>query len=89
MLNAELRTTLGKLLKRDFGVVGFMDAGNVFARAHQLDFTQLRSAYGFGFRYNSPLGPVRLDFGFKVHPQLISGRREHGWEYHLNIGEAF
>jgi hypothetical protein len=32
---------------------------------------------------------VRLDFGFKVHPQLISGRREHGWEYHLNIGEAF
>jgi outer membrane protein assembly factor BamA len=89
VLNAELRTTLGKLLKRDFGVVGFMDAGNVFARAHQLDFTQLRSAYGFGFRYNSPLGPVRLDFGFKVHPQLISGRREHGWEYHLNIGEAF
>jgi outer membrane translocation and assembly module TamA len=49
----------------------------------------LRAAVGFGFRYNSPLGPVRLDFGFKTNRQVIGGRLERGWEYHLNIGEAF
>jgi outer membrane protein insertion porin family len=89
VLNAEVRTALGKLLGREFGVVGFMDAGNVFAKAGDIDFTKLRGAYGFGLRYNSPLGPVRLDFGFKMDRQLVAGKRERGWEYHLNIGEAF
>jgi outer membrane protein insertion porin family len=89
ILNAELRTTLHKLFSRDFGIALFSDAGNVFGKAADIDLTQLRTAVGFGFRYNSPIGPVRLDFGFKTDRQIVGSRRESGWEYHLNIGEAF
>jgi len=89
ILNGELRTTLHKLFGRDFGLAFFGDAGNVFAKAADIDLTQLRTAVGFGVRYNSPIGPVRLDFGFKTDRQIVGGRRESGWEYHLNIGEAF
>ena len=89
VLNAELRTTIGKIGGRDFGVVGFTDAGNVFARASQIDFTQLRAAYGAGIRYNSVLGPIRFDVGIKTSRQINGGHRESGWEYHLNLGEAF
>lgn len=89
VLNVEARRILTRLFGRDLGVVGFLDAGNVFARANDVDFTRLRVAPGFGVRYDSPLGPLRLDFGFKVSPKTFDGRRENGWEYHLSIGEAF
>ncbi|MEO7191247.1 MAG: POTRA domain-containing protein [Vicinamibacterales bacterium] len=91
--NVELRRALTTLLGRKLTGVGFVDAGNVFARASQLSLGRLRGAAGFGFRYDSPLGPIRLDLGFKLAPQSINGkpdgRRERGWEYHLSIGEAF
>ena len=28
-----------------------------------------RDAVGFGFRYNTPVGPVALDFAFKIDPE--------------------
>ena len=67
----------------------FGDAGNVFAKAADIDLARLRTTAGFGVRYNSPIGPVRLDFGFKTDRQVVGGRLESRWEYHLNIGEAF
>ncbi len=89
VLNVEVRRILTRLYGRDLGVVAFLDGGNVFARATDVDFTRLRAAPGFGLRYDSPLGPLRLDFGFKIRPKTFDGRRENGWEYHLSIGEAF
>jgi outer membrane protein insertion porin family len=89
VLNAELRTRIAKLFKRDFGVVTFVDAGNVFAKASDVDLSLIRGAAGFGVRYNSPLGPVRLDYGFKLNRLVINGKRESGWAWALSIGEAF
>ena len=85
VLNAELRRRLG----RGLAGVGFLDGGNVFEKASHLDLTRLRAAAGLGVRYESRLGPIRFDVGVKLHPQVIGGRRERGWEYHLSIGEAF
>lgn len=87
--NLEIRRQVGRLFGRDMGVVGFLDAGNVFSRASDIRLAELRPAAGFGIRYNSPLGPLRLDFGFKFERREINGGRERGWEYHLSIGEAF
>jgi outer membrane translocation and assembly module TamA len=81
----ECRTPLGSTLS----VVGFVDAGNVFPRAGQIDLGRLRGAGGLGVRYNSPLGPLRFDIGVKRSRQTVGGRRERGWEYHLSIGETF
>jgi outer membrane translocation and assembly module TamA len=69
--------------------VGFLDGGNVFARAGDFDLARIRGAAGFGVRADSPLGAIRLDFGFKLSRRTIAGQRESGWEYHLSIGEAF
>lgn len=83
VLNAEVRTTLS----RDLGIVTFMDAGNVFSRVSAISLPELRATLGAGVRYRSPLGPLRLDFGWKVGDLRSTDRRR--WEFHFSIGEAF
>ena len=44
----------------------FLDAGNVFEHASDIRLTELRFASGVGFRYRSPIGPLRIDWGWKL-----------------------
>ena len=84
--NVELRTPYWKGL----GVVGFFDAGNVFELASDLRLSEMRPAAGFGLRYRSPLGPLRVDVGFNLDPQTLpSGTRERQTVFHLSLGQAF
>ncbi len=85
VLNGEVRT----LVWPTVSLVGFIDGGNVFARAGDIRPADFRGSVGLGVRYRSPLGPLRLDFGFKLDRRFVSGKRERGWEFHLSIGEAF
>jgi outer membrane protein insertion porin family len=89
VLNAEIRMHVGRLFRRDLGVVGFMDGGNVFDRVGDLDLSRLRGTSGFGLRYDSPFGPLRLDVGYKWKRLIFTGGRERGWELYFSIGEAF
>jgi outer membrane translocation and assembly module TamA len=89
VLNLEVRRMLTTLFGSRLSGVVFVDSGNVFARVNQIDVDDLRSAAGLGVRVDSPLGPIRLDFGFKLDRRVINENRERGWEYHLSIGEAF
>jgi outer membrane protein assembly factor BamA len=86
VLNAELRTALvGRL-----GAVGFVDGGNVFSRAGDLRLQDLRAAAGFGLRYQSPIGPFRIDLGFKLNRrELAPGRLERRNVLHISLGQAF
>jgi outer membrane translocation and assembly module TamA len=72
-----------------FGVVGFVDAGNVFKEAADLSLTALRSSVGFGVRYKSPIGPIRVDLGFKTTRQVIGGVLESPYAFHISLGQAF
>ena len=56
-------------MRRGLQGVGFVDTGNVFAHASDIDLGQLRTAVGFGVRYKSPVGPIRFDMGFKINPE--------------------
>lgn len=86
VLNLELRSPYWKGL----GVVGFMDTGNVFERASDIDPSELRVATGFGIRYRSPIGPLRFDLGFKMDPRLLAdGSRERRSVFHISLGQAF
>jgi outer membrane protein insertion porin family len=83
------KTEVRAPLRGGFGVVGFFDTGQVFASVADISMTQLRSAVGFGLRYRSPVGPIRVDLGFKVHPQEIGGHREGLTALHVSFGQAF
>jgi outer membrane translocation and assembly module TamA len=86
VLNTELRFALiGGL-----GAVTFLDAGNVFSRATDIDFGDLRGAAGFGVRYQSPVGPIRVDLGFKLdRRELAAGTLERRSVLHISLGQAF
>ncbi|HEX5715477.1 MAG TPA: BamA/TamA family outer membrane protein, partial [Thermoanaerobaculia bacterium] len=52
-----------------FGAVGgtvFYDAGNVWADWRDMDPADLKGGAGVGVRYLSPIGPLRLDIGWKL-----------------------
>lgn len=85
VLNAELRVPVW----RSLGAAFFIDGGNVFARASDLDLGELRGGLGFGLRYKSPLGPIRVDLGFKMDRRVIAGELEPRTVLHFSIGQAF
>jgi len=90
VLNAELRIALAKVVGHNFGAAIFTDSGNVFAQAADVNLRQLRGAAGLGLRYDSPLGPLRLDVGRKFSQMVFTGgSRERAWEFYFSIGEAF
>jgi outer membrane protein insertion porin family len=47
------------------GVV-FYDIGEAFDDDKSIALGELRHAYGAGIRWNSPLGPIRVEFGFPI-----------------------
>jgi len=85
VLNAELRAPL-------LGPVGgvlFVDGGNVYPRAGDLDITNLRGSVGTGLRVKSPIGPIRVDIGFKLDRRVIGNKLESPYAIHISIGQAF
>jgi outer membrane protein insertion porin family len=80
VFNAEMRLNP----QGSFGLVFFYDAGNVWADSH-IDFGDLRASYGAGIRYNTPVGPLRLDYGQKINRQA----GEAPGEFHFSIGHTF
>jgi outer membrane protein insertion porin family len=86
VLNAEARIPL----RGGLGAVGFIDGGNVWPTVSEMDFSQMRGAVGFGLRYRSPVGPIRIDLGFKLDRRMLrSGERERPTALHISLGQAF
>ena len=87
--SSELRAALRGAL----GGVAFVDAGNVWATAGAIDPADLRYAVGAGLRYQTAIGPVRLDFGYQLNPidgLLVNGTAQsRRWRVHFSIGQAF
>ncbi len=81
MGNIEFRTDVG----RGFGIVAFLDGGNVWRKVENTDITNLRYTTGMGLRYNTPVGPFRLDYGHKLNREPGESRSE----IHFSIGHAF
>lgn len=62
-------------LKGKFGIAGFYDAGNAFANTGEGIMEQ---GVGPGLRWQSPVGPIRLDLAFPLH--------HSGWNVHFTMG---
>ncbi len=87
VLNSELRVAVVGPLH----ATGFVDAGNVFLKASDLDFTDIRPTAGFGVMYRSPVGPIRVDLGFNLDPQQLyaGGATERRRVLHILLGQPF
>lgn len=86
VFNLEARAPYWKNLQ----FVWFTDAGNVFKLASDVRLDGLRFTSGIGFRYRSPIGPLRVDWGFKLSTQLLStGGRERSNVLHISLGQSF
>jgi len=72
------------LLKKE-GLVGllFYDTGNVYNDGESIDLGDLRETAGFGFRWYSPMGPIRLERGYIIDDEGSGGQ----WEF--GMGGAF
>jgi outer membrane protein assembly factor BamA len=84
LINSEARIPLP--FKKGLSVVGFYDGGNVFPGIGFHDFTSLyTNNIGFGFRYSTPIGPIRFDIGHNLNP--VPG--VNPTQYFITIGQAF
>ncbi|HEY8551764.1 MAG TPA: BamA/TamA family outer membrane protein [Vicinamibacterales bacterium] len=90
---AELSTELRIPLTGKLSAVAFLDAGNVWREPFRFGPEGLRANVGPGLRYDTPVGPVRVDLGYQLTPidgLLVDGapERRH-WRVHISIGQAF
>ena len=81
--------------------VFFLDVGNVWGVPMDARLKQLAMASGFGIRYDTIFGPIRIDFGFRLYdPVEKEGKRwftsKRFWRetlgngvLHFGIGHAF
>ena len=75
-------------LIKDIGLMGvtFFDTGNLYDDDEDIDLGDLRQTTGFGVRWYSPLGPIRLEYGFIIDP--LPGESTSG-RFEFSMGQAF
>ncbi|MBN2345756.1 MAG: BamA/TamA family outer membrane protein [Candidatus Aminicenantes bacterium] len=68
LLLFNLEATVPSLLvpMKDLFYTFFADVGNVFAKSSDFNLRKMERALGFGLKYRTPLGPIRLDFAFNL-----------------------
>jgi len=83
ILNAEIEFPIFK----EVGIRGvvFLDAGNAWGADETFDPFSLRTSFGFGFRWNSPVGPLRFEWGFPIDPRP----GEDSSVFEFTIGNSF
>lgn len=81
LTNLELRTDVAK----GFGLVTFLDGGNVWKKNSDVKLSDMKYTAGAGIRYNTPVGPLRIDYGHKLDRET----GESKGEVHFSIGHAF
>ncbi len=48
----------------------FADVGNVFGAVREFSLNNLEKAVGFGIKYKTPFGPLRIDLAWNLNPEV-------------------
>jgi outer membrane protein insertion porin family len=78
--NAEIRFPL--LEEAGLYGVGFFDTGNIKKEGDALKLDDLRESAGLGIRWQSPMGPIRLEYGW-ILDRKDSDHGPGGWEFSM------
>ncbi|MDD8020958.1 MAG: translocation/assembly module TamB domain-containing protein [Acidobacteriota bacterium] len=81
IINQELRFPIYKMFR---GVI-FLDAGNVYSTLRDFNPLRLRTGAGLGLRINTPVGLLRVDYGFNLKPRSGEPRTT----IFFSLGQAF
>ena len=75
-------------LIKDIGLVGviFYDTGNVYGPDESIDLGDLRQSAGYGIRWYSPIGPIRIEAGHILDPK---DDEDSGPKWEFSMGTAF
>ena len=74
-------------LVKDAGLQGvvFFDAGYVYDTNQDWEFDSIKKSVGYGFRWMSPMGPLRLEWGYNLDP--TGTEAQSNWDF--SIGGSF
>ncbi|MBF0344720.1 MAG: outer membrane protein assembly factor BamA [Nitrospirae bacterium] len=81
MTNLELRFKV----VGDFGLVSFVDTGGVWNDFKAINPLDVRYTTGMGLRYMTAIGPLRMDYGYKLNRE----KDEQPGRFYFSIGQAF
>ncbi|MEW5767899.1 MAG: outer membrane protein assembly factor BamA [bacterium] len=83
LLNVEARFPIVPPLTGAF----FLDAGNAWEEFKDFELNDLKHGCGFGLRFDTPMGLIRLDYGYALDDfdDVKKGDRE----FHFSIGSTF
>ena len=77
LFNFEFRFPIVKSIRLTGAI--FFDAGNAFDDNEAFSLTNLRKSIGFGIRWFSPMGPIRIEWGHIL--QRRPGEPSGNWEF--------
>ena len=85
-------------------LVAFFDIGNAWQnegrdprtgkkiyspnRKDARDFRDLKKGYGVGVRLNTPIGPLRFDYGWPMDPEKKGEKKDRG-KFYFSFGQSF
>ena len=81
IFNAEASVPVWKELR----FAGFLDSGNLLREYEDISLDDMHHAAGVGLRYDLPIGPIRLDYGWNLNRQTD----EPEGAFHFGIGVSF
>ena len=90
-LSIENRTQVNKFMQ----IVGFFDMGNAWQTADAKpdresanQFKDLKKGVGVGVRLNTPVGPLRFDYGWPLD-SVIAGEKKESGKFYFSFGQTF
>lgn len=67
----------------------FLDAGNVWEAAEDLNPMDLNVGAGVGVSLVTPFGPLGIDYAYGFNRRDVLGRPDPGWKLHFKFGRIF
>jgi outer membrane protein insertion porin family len=104
LANVEFRYPLPFFGRWNFAGTFFLDGGNVWASASDVrgsnfrltsDVSEttvddFRYGIGLGIRYNTPIGPIRVDYGYPLKPDRFDPENSNDrGTFYLSLGQIF